>query len=92
MLALDDVDFDVAAGEVVALVGENGAGKSTLMKVLAGLHQPDHGQVVMDGEVVALASPLAALQRGIALIHQELNLCDNLTASAAMFLTSGSLP
>lgn len=86
MLALDDVDFDVAAGEVVALVGENGAGKSTLMKVLAGLHQPDHGQVVMDGEVVALASPLAALQRGIALIHQELNLCDNLTTSAAMFL------
>lgn len=86
VLALDDVDFSVCAGEVVALVGENGAGKSTLMKVLAGLHRPDRGEVAIDGHVVELGSPLQALQRGIALIHQELNLCDNLTVSGAMFL------
>ena len=86
VLALHDVDFSVSAGEVVALVGENGAGKSTLMKVLAGLHRPDSGEVAIDGEVVELASPLQALQRGIALIHQELNLCDNLTVSGAIFL------
>ncbi len=86
VLALHDVDFSVSAGEVVALVGENGAGKSTLMKVLAGLHRPDSGEVAIDGEVVELASPLHALQRGIALIHQELNLCDNLTVSGAIFL------
>ena len=86
VLALDAVDFAIHRGEVVALVGENGAGKSTLMKVLAGVHQPDRGEVLLDGEAVVLASPLAALQRGIALIHQELNLCDNLTVAGAMFL------
>jgi len=86
VLALDDVDFCVGAGEVVALLGENGAGKSTLMKVLAGLHRPDRGDIAIDGEVVELASPLQARQRGIALIHQELSLCDNLTVSGAIFL------
>ena len=84
--ALDCVDFDVRAGEVVALIGENGAGKSTLMKMLAGLHQPDHGELRWQGAPIELGSPRAALQRGIALIHQELNLCDNLTVSGAMFL------
>ena len=86
VVALDGVDFEVRAGEVVALVGENGAGKSTLMKVLAGLHRPDRGEVRLDGEVVQLSGPLDALRRGIALIHQELSLCDNLTVSGAMFL------
>ncbi|MFN3240334.1 MAG: sugar ABC transporter ATP-binding protein [Planctomycetota bacterium] len=84
--ALDGVDLSVHAGEVVALVGENGAGKSTLMKVLAGLHRPDQGEVLLDGRPVTLLDPLDALRRGIALIHQELSLCDNLTVSAAMFL------
>ena len=84
--ALDDVSIEARGGEVVALVGENGAGKSTLMKILAGLHQPDSGSIVFDGEQVELLSPIDALQRGIALIHQELNLCDNLTVSGAMFL------
>tara|TARA_R110002072_G_scaffold100429_2_gene221085 strand:+ start:8794 stop:10296 length:1503 start_codon:yes stop_codon:yes gene_type:complete len=84
--ALDEVDFEAKGGEVVALVGENGAGKSTLMKILAGLHRPDSGTVSLHGEQVALQSPLDALHRGIALIHQELNLCDNLTVSGAMFL------
>ena len=84
--ALDAVDFAVHAGEVVALVGENGAGKSTLMKVLAGLHRPDGGEVARDGERVELQGPQDALRRGIALIHQELALCENLTVSGALFL------
>ncbi len=86
VLALDGVGLTVGSGEVVALVGENGAGKSTLMKVLAGLHQPDRGSLSLAGEDVQLAGPMDALQRGIALIHQELSLCDNLTVSGAMFL------
>ena len=86
VLALDCVSMEVHGGEVVALVGENGAGKSTLMKVLAGLHRPDEGELRMDGEVVAMSGPTDALQRGVALIHQELNLCDNLSVSGAVFL------
>ena len=86
VVALDHVDLQVGAGEVVALIGENGAGKSTLMKVLAGLHRPDAGGVWLDGSEVTLQGPQDALTRGIALIHQELSLCDNLTVSGAMFL------
>jgi ribose transport system ATP-binding protein len=84
--ALAKVDFTLRRGEVVALVGENGAGKSTLMKVLAGVHLPDEGELRLDGRPVRLATPRAALAAGIALIHQELNLCDNLTVAGALFL------
>jgi ribose transport system ATP-binding protein len=84
--ALQDVSLQLAAGEVLALIGENGAGKSTLMKILAGVHQPDAGEVRLDGERVGFGSPGAALLRGVALIHQELNLCDNLTVAGALFL------
>jgi ribose transport system ATP-binding protein len=84
--ALSSVDFVLRRGEVVALIGENGAGKSTLMKVLAGVHRPDSGELHLEGRPVELRGPADALGRGIALIHQELSLCDNLTVAAAVYL------
>ena len=84
--ALSSVDFVLRRGEVVALIGENGAGKSTLMKVLAGVHRPDAGLLRLLGQAVELRGPADALARGIALIHQELSLCDNLTVAAAVYL------
>lgn len=86
VVALDGVDFDVRAGEVHALVGENGAGKSTLMKVLTGIYQPDGGQIELDGKGVALSHPSAARTRGIAIVHQELNLCPNLTVAENIYM------
>ncbi|MCB9890135.1 MAG: sugar ABC transporter ATP-binding protein [Planctomycetes bacterium] len=79
--ALDGVDFHVRGGELVAVCGENGAGKSTLMKILAGIHRPDAGQLEMDGVRIELESVRSAQSHGIALIHQELELCDNLTVA-----------
>jgi ribose transport system ATP-binding protein len=73
-------------GEVVALIGENGAGKSTLMKILAGVQAPDEGQILMDGAPAAITSVQSALSLGISLIHQELNLSDNLDVGANIFL------
>jgi len=70
---LDGVSLDVRAGEVHALMGENGAGKSTLMKILMGIHRPDAGSIVIDDEPVTISSPRDALDRGVAMIHQELN-------------------
>ncbi|MEY3161575.1 MAG: Ribose import ATP-binding protein RbsA, partial [Planctomycetota bacterium] len=84
--ALDGVSLQVHSGEVLALIGENGAGKSTLMKVLAGIHQPDAGTLLVDGAVRTFRGPGEALAAGIALIHQELSLCDNLTVAGALFL------
>lgn len=84
--ALADVDLEVRGGEVVGLVGENGAGKSTLLKILGGVHRADRGGIELDGVPIALASPRAARAAGIATIHQELSLCDNLTVEAALFL------
>lgn len=86
VVALKGVDFHVAAGEVVALVGENGAGKSTLMKILAGVQAPDEGTVTMEGEALGDGSVAHALSAGIALIHQELNLAGNLGIGANLFL------
>lgn len=84
--ALHQVSFSVAAGEVVAVLGENGAGKSTLMKILAGVQMPDSGEIRLDGEVVQIRSVEEGLARGIALIHQELNLATNLSIGANLFL------
>ncbi len=84
--ALKGVDFDVRAGSVTVLFGENGAGKSTLMKILAGIEQPSSGHLELEGEVVALASSTDAVERGISIIHQELNLCPNISVRDNIFL------
>ena len=84
--ALAHVDFDLAAGEIHALAGENGAGKSSLMKVLAGIYQPDQGRIALRGEPRQLTGVAAATAAGIAVIHQELNLVDSLSAVENVFL------
>src|SRR5262245_24579177 len=84
--ALDSVELAVASGEVVALIGENGAGKSTLVKILAGIYQPDSGTIRIGGELTELRSPRDAAQRGIAIIHQELELVDTLDVAGNIFL------
>ncbi|MGV3753911.1 MAG: sugar ABC transporter ATP-binding protein [Verrucomicrobiota bacterium] len=84
--ALHNVNLSLAKGEVLAVLGENGAGKSTLMKILAGVQQPDSGEILLEGQVVEIKSVHAALKLGIALIHQELNLADNLDVAANIFL------
>jgi len=84
--ALQDVDLTLNRGEVLAVIGENGAGKSTLMKILAGVQPLDAGEIRIDGKIVQLVSVEAALSQGIALIHQELNLADNLDVGANIFL------
>jgi ribose transport system ATP-binding protein len=86
VVALDSVDFDAGASEVVGLVGENGAGKSTLMKILAGLHRPDAGEIRLRGEAVAIHAPSDAAQLGIGVIHQELEVIDNLDVAGNVFL------
>jgi ribose transport system ATP-binding protein len=85
-LALDRVNLQVHCGEVLALVGENGAGKSTLVKILAGEEIQDSGQILMDGSPVRLGSVQNASGSGVNLIHQELNLSDNLDVTANIFL------
>jgi len=86
VLALDAIDLALDPGEILAVIGENGAGKSTLMKILAGIQTPDSGEVLLDDTPVHIDSPRAATDLGIALIHQELNLCDNLSVAANIFL------
>jgi len=86
VVALDAVDFHIARGEVVALVGENGAGKSTLMKILGGVRQPDAGEIKIDGQPVKIHNVNDAIRLGIAFIHQELNVLDNLDIAANVFL------
>ena len=86
VVALDDVGFEVSAGEVVALVGENGAGKSTLMKIVAGLHRPDQGTIRFEGRDVTMHSPEDAARLGIGVIHQELEVIDNLDVAGNVFL------
>ncbi|HLT67028.1 MAG TPA: sugar ABC transporter ATP-binding protein [Microbacterium sp.] len=84
--ALDGVDLDVRAGEVHCLLGQNGAGKSTLIKVLAGAHQPDAGEITWRGRTVSLLHPQAAMALGIATIYQELDLVPGLTVADNVFL------
>ncbi len=84
--ALRNVDLHVNEGEVLSVVGENGAGKSTLMKILAGVQAQDSGSIVLNGQSVRFRSVSEALDHGIALIHQELNLAENLNIGANIFL------
>jgi ribose transport system ATP-binding protein len=86
VLALDGVSLRLSMGEVLAVVGENGAGKSTLMKILGGVYQQDDGEVRLDGRPVRFAGVTDAMAAGISLIHQELNLAENLSAAANIFL------
>ena len=84
--ALHEVDFEVDAGEIVALVGDNGAGKSTLIKAIDGVQPPDSGEAYFDGERVRITDPQAAERLGIATVYQDLALCDNLDVVANLFL------
>ena len=85
--ALDDVSFNLRAGEVMALLGENGAGKSTLMKVLSGVYTRDSGTMKLFGqEITADLTPKKAQELGVAIIHQELNMCQHLTVAENIFL------
>ena len=84
--ALDDVSFNLKSGEVLALLGENGAGKSTLMKVLSGVYTRDGGEIMAFGNKVEKMTPKRAKELGIAIIHQELNLCSHLSVAENIFL------
>ena len=84
--ALKDIDLDVRAGEVMALVGDNGAGKSTLVKTMAGVYTPDEGSMSFDGARVQVTTPAEAQRLGIATVFQDLALCDNLDVVANLFL------
>ena len=84
--ALRDVDFEVRAGEVMALVGDNGAGKSTLIKCVAGIHPMDEGEIVFDGNPVTIHGPKDAVKLGIEVVYQDLALCDNLDVVQNMYL------
>jgi ABC-type sugar transport system ATPase subunit len=85
--ALDNVDFEAAAGKVVAMVGENGAGKSTLMKILCGAYHKDAGRTFLHGQETEIESPNHAQRLGIAIIYQEFNLTPNQSAAANIFIT-----
>ncbi|MBP1720269.1 MAG: sugar transporter ATP-binding protein, partial [Deltaproteobacteria bacterium] len=84
--ALDNVTFDLQAGEVHVLLGENGAGKSTLMKVLVGVYHPEAGQILLKGQKVRMENPRQAQKQGIAIIYQEFNLVPYLTVAQNIFL------
>jgi ribose transport system ATP-binding protein len=86
VLALHEAQMSIVPGEVLAIIGENGAGKSTLMKILAGVQEPTEGRLLVDGNLVRIDSVEKAMELGIALIHQELNLADNLDVAANVFL------
>src|ERR1700754_2092853 len=86
VVANDAVDFEAAAGEVHALLGENGAGKSTLSNILTGLYRPDAGEIRIDGEVVDFHSPSDAIEAGIGMVHQHFRLVPVFTVAENIVL------
>src|SRR5688572_11247428 len=84
--ALADVDLTIGRGEIVGLMGDNGAGKSTLIKLIAGNFPPTAGEIVLDGETVHFHKPVEARSKGIEVVYQDLALCNNLSATANVFL------
>jgi simple sugar transport system ATP-binding protein len=84
--AVNDVSLAIEPGQVVGLMGDNGAGKSTLVKMIAGNFRPNHGSMQMDGKELILHRPVEARQHGIEIVHQDLALCNNLTAAANVYL------
>ena len=84
--ALSGVDFSLQAGEIHALCGENGAGKSTLMNIIDGIHQPDAGEIVLNGCTVAIDGPAQAMRLGIGLVHLEIALCGDATVAENIFM------
>jgi ABC-type sugar transport system ATPase subunit len=87
VVAVDDIDLEVASGSIHAIVGENGAGKSTLMKALAGAIRPDAGSIALDGEPVVLGSAMAARQHGIGIVYQELSILPDRPLLANLFVS-----
>jgi simple sugar transport system ATP-binding protein len=84
--ALTDISLTLEPGQVLGLMGDNGAGKSTLVKIIAGNFRPSHGAMRMDGRDLTMHRPIEARQHGIEIVHQDLALCDNLSAAANVFL------
>ncbi|NLJ95497.1 MAG: sugar ABC transporter ATP-binding protein [Clostridiaceae bacterium] len=84
--ALSDVDLEIRAGEVLALMGENGAGKSTLMKILTGIYKRDSGTIIYNGEEIEFSNPKAAQDAGIVIVHQELQMVNHLTVAQNIFV------
>jgi simple sugar transport system ATP-binding protein len=84
--AVNDISLSIEPGEVVGLMGDNGAGKSTLVKMIAGNYRPSHGSMQLEGKEIVMHRPVEARQHGIEIVHQDLALCDNLTAAANVFL------
>ncbi|NJO90919.1 MAG: sugar ABC transporter ATP-binding protein [Chloroflexia bacterium] len=86
VVALTDVNFSIDRGEIHALVGENGAGKSTMMKILAGVYQPDCGELILDGSIINFKNPKEAAEKGVSIVFQELNLFPKLSVYRNIFI------
>src|ERR671934_2345704 len=84
-IAVDDLSFEVRAGEVHAVVGENGAGKTTLLMLLSGVYEPDAGRILVRGEEVSFARPSDAIAVGVGTVFQELSLVDGMTVAENVF-------
>ena len=86
VVANDDVDFDLRAGEIHSVLGENGAGKTTLMNILAGMYPPDNGSIMVRGQTVQIRSPQDSLKLGIGMVYQHFTLIPNLTVLENLML------